>query len=323
MDFVGSPKLITTCIQALTGRQRADVMEIGFGGLLNLKIGDCGKVSRSVYPFLLERYENMVLNIEPGLKFEATSSLFYEVLALPTKDRKVYGGKGLICKGIKVKAVDEGIKKQKQLMEVWRPLLSISPGKYFASGQSFMSAISGLKEGGDLFKNFFILFTMCLFLAPYSDKSILLDILCAVEQVHNLAHFDWCAYVASHLNQSVHRIKNKAGLPVKSKPKCGGCFLALMIGYFHRVHQGPELSTKVPYIMHWDDESLRERIKMEVSSKSRGCLKLPRTPPELSSEEEAAMPAKQQDTIVSQIKVICPRLKYYFPDIGIMSQTSK
>jgi hypothetical protein len=116
-------------------------------------------------------------------------------------------------------------------------------------------------DGGDEFKQLFVLHAMSSFLAPTHNRTIDLKIVKSIVDPDKISTFNWCKYVLNHLCDSVVRYRKG-----KLQFFCG-CIVLLEIIYFHRLKfKNISLPSSLPLISHWTDKDVSKRIKEEASA---------------------------------------------------------
>uniref|UniRef100_A0A803MYR6 Aminotransferase-like plant mobile domain-containing protein n=1 Tax=Chenopodium quinoa TaxID=63459 RepID=A0A803MYR6_CHEQI len=122
-----------------------------------------------------------------------------------------------------------------------------------------------LKEGGENFKRFFVMYVCSTFLAPVANRVIdykIINYEDNVKQIHNL---DWCGYVINNMCKAVGSFKNNKNK--ESISGISGCVLILQLVYFHHLaFRGQPEPTTLSLIKHWSDEKPKERIANEAKA---------------------------------------------------------
>ncbi|KAH9616906.1 hypothetical protein KSS87_018368, partial [Heliosperma pusillum] len=211
-DKMATNKLQTKCrpgqlvelINGLSKEQKEAVREIGFGGLLQLKV----------------------------------------VLAQT---------------GNTVSVTDNRLKKE------WRLRFDLQNNSDPITVKRVFETLRGSNDSGDEFKKPFVLFSVSVFLAPTSNKTIDLKLVRVVANVENIRAYDWCDYIFREMVNSVKVFKQGG------KSIVIGCILVVMLAYFHRFNfKGDVMGHTLPLISHWDDEKLSKRVQDEKKTGSLG-----------------------------------------------------
>uniref|UniRef100_A0A803N3M6 Ubiquitin-like protease family profile domain-containing protein n=1 Tax=Chenopodium quinoa TaxID=63459 RepID=A0A803N3M6_CHEQI len=122
-----------------------------------------------------------------------------------------------------------------------------------------------LKEGGEDFKRFFVMYVCSTFLAPVANRVIDYKIINYADNVKEIHNLDWCGYVMVNLCKSVRSFKNNKNKD--SRSGISGCVLILQLVYFHHLaFRGQPEPTTLPLIQHWTDEKVKERIVKEAKA---------------------------------------------------------
>ncbi|KAK9691827.1 hypothetical protein RND81_09G222700 [Saponaria officinalis] len=241
-----SPRGLFTLIEKLSAKQRESVQEIGFGGLLLLKANAFYNV---MLPFLLESYhkESRMFVVDEMNKCVLTPQDMYDVFMLPLD----YGNK-----------VEVASRKRKdnpdlELLSNWRGKFCVGPKEEVLLDVLAKSMIK-MTDGGDEFKQLFVLYAMGTLLAPTAHKNVDLLLTKAVNNVVNIANLDWCSYVLDQLGFVVDKWKKK-----KTK-NVGGCTMFLQIVYFQRMcWKGRKEPSDIPLIQNWTYDKMRVRVDEE------------------------------------------------------------
>uniref|UniRef100_A0A803N1G6 Aminotransferase-like plant mobile domain-containing protein n=1 Tax=Chenopodium quinoa TaxID=63459 RepID=A0A803N1G6_CHEQI len=234
--------------------QKQDVEEIGFGGLLHLKLKT---LNRQMLPWLVENFNagSCMFTIATGKEFVVTRNDICDVFCLPLSD---------ICvPELNKNSEDESV--DKRIIQAWRSDYGLS-GKQPLHLSKLESRMVDLVDGGEEFKRCFVLQAMYSFLAPTTNRTVSLKLLKAVEKVDEIKTFDWCSYVLKKLKKVVQKYKDD-----ENAQNVSGCLLALQIMYFHRHNfQGEKESSTLPLVQHWTDVKIKKRIKLQIKAGGYG-----------------------------------------------------
>ncbi|XP_074315864.1 uncharacterized protein LOC141652131 [Silene latifolia] len=246
IDAYGSPSGLQRLIGQLNEKQKDDIKEINFGGLLTLKLT---QFYQGMVPFLLGAYhpKSRRFHVDDNKECFLTVYDVYDVFMLPCDT-----GKKVI-----VATNKKSDKHHMEYVQLWRDKFGLAPNKEL-SGEIVASEILKLKDGRDDFKRYFVLFVMGTVLAPKAYKNVDLHLVPSVKDVGEIGTFDWCAYVLEELGDAVSKWRSK------DLKNVGGCMLFLQIVYFHRLTwQSLKASSEIPLIQHWDTKHLRTRVEEE------------------------------------------------------------
>ncbi|XP_021774560.1 uncharacterized protein LOC110738461 [Chenopodium quinoa] len=127
------------------------------------------------------------------------------------------------------------------------------------------STIPLLIDGGEEFRQLFIMHAFSSFLAPTSNRTVDLRIVKCLVDVNQIRTYDWSKYVLDRLCEAVKSCKEG-----NIEWFCG-CVLMLEIIYFHRLRfRNVVLNSTIPLIQHWTDVDIRDIITKEKLSKGFG-----------------------------------------------------
>ncbi|XP_021747464.1 DNA mismatch repair protein Msh3-like [Chenopodium quinoa] len=122
-----------------------------------------------------------------------------------------------------------------------------------------------LKEGGEDFKRFFVMYVCSTFLAHVANRVIDYKIINYVDNVKEIHNLDWCGYVMNNLCKSVRSFKNNKNKD--SRSGISGCVLIIQLVYFyHLAFRGQPEPITLPLIQHWTDEKVKERIAKKAKA---------------------------------------------------------
>ncbi|KAH9608229.1 hypothetical protein KSS87_012620, partial [Heliosperma pusillum] len=167
-DKMATNKLQTKCrpgqlvelINGLSKEQKEAVREIGFGGLLQLKVT---KLPHGILPWILKAFN-------------------------------------YTCNMVKLKKTD-------RLKKEWRLRFGVQNSSDPITVKRVFETLRGSNDSRDEFKKLFVLFSVSVFLAPTSNKTIDLKLVRAVANVENFWAYDWCAYILREMVNSVKVFK--------------------------------------------------------------------------------------------------------------------
>ncbi|KAH9610931.1 hypothetical protein KSS87_015848 [Heliosperma pusillum] len=161
--------------------------------------------------------------------------------------------------GNTVSVTDNRLKKE------WRLRFDLQNNSDPITVKRVFETLRGSNDSGDEFKKPFVLFSVSVFLAPTSNKTIDLKLVRVVANVENIRAYDWCDYIFREMVNSV-KVFKQGGKSIVS-----GCILVVMLAYFHRFNfKGDVMGHTLPLISHWDDEKLSKRVQDEKKTGSLG-----------------------------------------------------
>lgn len=232
-------------LHSLNDKQKEDVVSIGFGGLLKLNLSKC--FSQDMLKWLVEQFNgsSRMLSVDDFRQFPVTADDVYDVFMIPRND-----GRNVVCYSRSDDtSVFESFSKK-------YGIAAKTPIRFLAS-----LIVEKLSEGGDDFKRAFVLFCLCSFLCPSSNRSVSTIYFKSLEVVEDIHKLDWCNFVLKKLSDSVLAYQNDG---VKN---VSGCVLVLQILYLHRLKwRGVCEPCSIPLIQHWNDEKMKKRCYQEVSA---------------------------------------------------------
>uniref|UniRef100_A0A803LVN5 Uncharacterized protein n=1 Tax=Chenopodium quinoa TaxID=63459 RepID=A0A803LVN5_CHEQI len=234
----------------LYDEQVKSVVDIGFGGLLDLKLT---RTVTTFFPRLVDHFDpiSWMFSISPGKEFVISPYDVYDVFQLPFKGMDVVES----TRGTDV-----------QLKQEWRSMFDVS-GSAGIPLHKLEARIVLLKDGGELFKKLFVMVVFASFLTPIANRTADLSIVKALVNVDEIKKFNWCKYVHERLCRAILKYKK-----TKSRDSVGGCLLFLEVVYFQRLKFRNEAQDcSLPLIKHWTDKKISDRVKKEVEAKSFGC----------------------------------------------------
>ncbi|KAH9614108.1 hypothetical protein KSS87_021520 [Heliosperma pusillum] len=260
-DKMATNKLQTKCrpgqlvelINGLSKEQKEAVREIGFGGLLQLKVT---KLPHGILPWILKAFDYTCNMFKlKKTEFIITKDDVHDIFLLPRGGNQVV----LAQTGNTVSVTDNRLKKE------WRLRFDLQNNSDPITVKRVFETLRGSNDSGDEFKKLFVLFSVSVFLAPTSNKTIDLKLVRAVANVENIRAYDWCDYIFREMVNSV-KVFKQGGKSIVS-----GCILVVMLAYFHRFNfKGDVMGHTLPLISHWDDEKLSKRVQDEKKTGSLG-----------------------------------------------------
>uniref|UniRef100_A0A803LSA5 Uncharacterized protein n=1 Tax=Chenopodium quinoa TaxID=63459 RepID=A0A803LSA5_CHEQI len=159
--------------------QVKSVVEIGFGGLLDLKLT---RTVTTLLPWLVDHFDpvSWMFSISPGKEFVISPYDVYDVFELPLNN------------GMDV--VESTRSTDLQLKQEWRSMFDVA-GSVGIPLHKLEARIVQLKDGGELFKRLFVMVAFATFLAPVANRTADLSFVKALENVDEIKNFNWCKYV--------------------------------------------------------------------------------------------------------------------------------
>ncbi|KAH9625242.1 hypothetical protein KSS87_004572, partial [Heliosperma pusillum] len=248
------PSSLTAVISALSEEKKDDVRQIGFGGLLHLKLTSVPMTmfSQLLFAFRSEEY----FEVSETEKFRLTEDDICDVFGLPNGGHDLE----LLVTGLANSSSPDG----ESLKSLWRERYNIISSKDPIPLSAVKNKLLSNELTDEEFKQTFVLFGMSSFLAPASGAVVDLRLLSAVEDVSRIHQLNWCKYVLKELVIGVREA-------VRGAKYVRGCIVLLAIVYFHRyIKRGTKLSNELPLIQHWNDQKFGDRLKREEAAGGLG-----------------------------------------------------
>uniref|UniRef100_A0A803LLC4 Ubiquitin-like protease family profile domain-containing protein n=1 Tax=Chenopodium quinoa TaxID=63459 RepID=A0A803LLC4_CHEQI len=243
-------------IKTFSDDQIKAVKEIGFGGLLSLKVK---RTATDMLSWLVDCFDHgsCMFTIDGKKDFVVTEFDVYDVFCLPCKTSK---------KVEEISRCANVINPDYDLKVKWRSHFGLM-GENDQIPLGFLeSKIPLLVDGGEEFRQLFIMHAFSSFLAPTSNRTVDLRIVKCLVDVNQIRIYNWSKYVLDRLCEAVKSYKEG-----NIEWFCG-CVLMLEIIYFHRLRfRNVVLNSTIPLIQHWTDVDIRDRIRNEKLSKGFGC----------------------------------------------------
>ncbi|KAK9741430.1 hypothetical protein RND81_03G105200, partial [Saponaria officinalis] len=194
------PNKLVDVIKRLNDGQKKAVREMGFGGLLDLKITF---IPQGIVEWLLRDFQHTSLMFKANkIEFLLSKDDVHDIFQLPRVGEKVE----LIPTGNSNKTCDTDLLKTE-----WRKRFGLENKVEPLQLNLLQSRLMSCEDAGDEFKKMFVLYTMSVFLAPTSNYTLDFKLLKTVEDVSNIRNRDWCMYV---FEQLVEREVSPHSLPL-------------------------------------------------------------------------------------------------------------
>uniref|UniRef100_A0A803LH78 Ubiquitin-like protease family profile domain-containing protein n=1 Tax=Chenopodium quinoa TaxID=63459 RepID=A0A803LH78_CHEQI len=246
------PSSLVKVISGLSPTQKKDVEEVGFGGLLSLRVES---MVGGILPWLVESFNGYtcMFCVADGKEFVVTKHDVCDVFGLP----KVEGREVPEMKGsYKGQSQDDSALKNK-----WRASFDVGVKELILLAR-LETRIKELVDGGDEFKRLFVMHALSSMLVPTANRTVNFRLVNAVDDVDQIKNLDWCSFVLRKLMNYVVSYKNS-----EAKDSISGCLLLLKIMYFHRLNfQGVVENSTIPLIQHWTDKKVRNRVSLELKA---------------------------------------------------------
>jgi hypothetical protein len=169
-------------IKGLTKEQKSAVREIGFGGILKLKVTELVK---GTLKWIVDAFDetSCMVQMTRTKEFVLTKHDVHDFLLLPREGREPE----LKAKGRTKGSSEEPIKER------WRVNFGLGGTTKGIPHAEVAERLKQETSAGDEFKRMFALYCLATFLAPTSNYVIDFTLLGAVEDVSRISSIDWCS----------------------------------------------------------------------------------------------------------------------------------
>lgn len=249
-----NPKKLRDLFEKLNDKQKNCIVEIGFGGLFQVLLT---KIPHGIVPWLVERFNpvSYVQKIQ-SFEYQITGDDVHDIFMLPRNPgnevpiKFKYKGKNIVP--------SDSVSKENDLRAGWVESVK-GWAKVTASGEVSLSCVKkrliSLADGGDEFKQLFVIYACGCFLAPTSTGYVDPKLLLSVQDVGLIRTFDWCSYVIDKLAYSIRNFRETDFCSVS------GCVVVLLFCYLHRFNYlGRNAPSSLPLCSHWTDKIIEDRI---------------------------------------------------------------
>ncbi|RAL52635.1 hypothetical protein DM860_007403 [Cuscuta australis] len=236
-----SPNVLQKVVEALDEVQRREVVRIGFGSMLKIKLTE---LPAKLGFWVVEKFNPRSSSIElaDGTKVRVTVDDIRHVLGLPCGRAKVVSKK----KGEKCDILDQ------LRVEIGRRDNKITP-------LELSEKVLQYTDGGLWFVRLFVLLVVSVLVDSPSHGYVNNWVLKSLEDVDGIAHLNWCEYVHRALIDS--RVKWEKG----NRKYYTGPLLCLLVFYVDRVVlYRRDVERMSPAFLGWTSKILRDRENNEV-----------------------------------------------------------
>ncbi|CAH9105280.1 unnamed protein product [Cuscuta epithymum] len=237
-----SPNVVMNAISKLSHKQREQVREVGFGALLDLGIRELP--SKLGY-WIVDNFDpiSCSLKLGKGRKIHITEEDVELVLGFPRGDKAVLKrGKG----------------DKSEMLDEWRASFG---GKDKVLPIEVVREILRCEEGGECFVRNFIILVISTLIENTRNGYINCSFINNLKDTKGIKDLNWCEYVIKAL------IEKKREWAKGKEKAFTGPLLFLMVLYVDRVEvYRRSVPRKVPAIMGWSTQLLRERESEEVEA---------------------------------------------------------
>ncbi|KAL2902795.1 Halomucin [Bienertia sinuspersici] len=234
--------------------QKRDVMEIGFGHLLSMKLT---KTVSTMLPWLVDCFDHgSCMFLFGGKEFMIDEYDVYDVFGLPLNPSKDVVE---ISRTANERNPDFHIKLK------WRNDFNVGPNENIKLSL-IEERIKDLDMGGEEFKRMFVMHAFSSFFAPTANRTADLRIAKCLVDVDEIRTYNWSKYVLDRLCEAVRKYKNG------DLDYFTGCVMLLQLVYFHRLKfRNKEVGCSLPLVQHWTDENVKDRVSSETKAVCFGC----------------------------------------------------
>ncbi|KAH9623427.1 hypothetical protein KSS87_022764 [Heliosperma pusillum] len=189
------PSSLTVVISALSEEKKEAVRQIGFGGLLHLKLTSVPMImfSQLLFAFRSEEY----FEVSETEKFRLTEDDICDVFGLPNGGHDLE----LLVTGLASSSSPDG----ESLKSLWRERYNIISSKDPIPLSAVKTKLLSNGLTDEEFKQTFVLFAMSSFLAPASGAVVDLRLLSAVEDVSRIHQLNWLLLAIVYFHRYIKR----------------------------------------------------------------------------------------------------------------------
>uniref|UniRef100_A0A803LJN5 Uncharacterized protein n=1 Tax=Chenopodium quinoa TaxID=63459 RepID=A0A803LJN5_CHEQI len=188
------PHTLVDLMKDFSDEQVKSVVEIGFGGLLDLKLTI---TVTTLLPWLVDHFDpvSWMFSISPGKGFVISPYDVYDVFELPLNN------------GMDV--VESTGSIDLQLKQEWRSMFDVAGSAGIPLHKLEARIVQLIKDGGELFKRLFVMIAFTTFLAPVANRTAYLSFVKALENVDEIKNFNCCKYVHERLCRAILKYKKR------------------------------------------------------------------------------------------------------------------
>jgi hypothetical protein len=222
--MLSSPSQMSLLCEKLNDKQKADLKDIGFDGLLMLNIK---KSYHGLAKYFIKQYDisTSVFIVNQTCKYSITEYDVCDIFCLPLSENAVIKQSNDIS--------------EYDLFEEWKQNLDCIGEENISADVLHHKIVNELSDGGDDFKRYFVMYSMITYLTPNSHKTVDLSLLKPLVKVDEIKNLNWCGLVFERFKSGLERCQTK---DLKNIPSC---MAILEICFYHRVsslgtfhHQG-------------------------------------------------------------------------------------
>lgn len=242
-------------IRTLCPLQKLAVEEIGFGGLLHF---NTDSVPDEMNEWMIECFDPV------SRYFLCEGKIRFSLTALDAK--RVFG---LNVNPDKSVVLDKTTAWVRLVLNRWKETYELEFEDSIDS-RTLHTLLRRLRQGGDDFKRFFVLYAMHMLLSPDFDSHVDLDLVHPLVDVESIKDCNWGGFVVESLCKKIFTYKTRA---TRGSRGCAGCLLLLQLTYFHNtIWPDSPLPNDEPLIQHWGGTKIVRRVMSEMKTRRFGSL---------------------------------------------------
>ncbi|KAL2902625.1 Ubiquitin-like-specific protease 1A [Bienertia sinuspersici] len=234
--------------------KKRDVMEIGFGHLLSMKLT---RTVTTMLPWLVDCFDHgSCMFLFGGKEFMIDEYDVYDVFGLPLNPSKDV---------VEISHTANERNPDFHIKLKWRNDFNVGPNENIKLGL-IEERIKDLDMGGEEFKRMFVMHAFSSFFSPTANRTADLRIAKCLMDVDEIRTYNWSKYVLDRLCEAVRKYKNG------DLDYFTGCVMLLQLVYFHRLKfRNKEVDCNLPLVQHWTDENVKDRVSSETKAVCFGC----------------------------------------------------
>ncbi|KAL8501514.1 hypothetical protein ACS0TY_020876 [Phlomoides rotata] len=180
-------------IQNFNQKQKNDIENVGFGGLLHLKLRT--NPNQCMLKWLVDNFNpsSCMLQIDGLRGFAVTPDDVFDVFMLPRNP------------GVPVLSYAKSKADQSPILDRFKSDYVIFPGVSFSCMENTLK--DKFPNGGDDFIRIFVLYALLSFLDPSPNRLVITKYLKSLEVIQEISKFDWCSFILDKLCESIKRYK--------------------------------------------------------------------------------------------------------------------
>ncbi|CAH9108587.1 unnamed protein product [Cuscuta epithymum] len=241
-----SPRSLTEVITSLSEEQKEEVVDMGFGPILHLKIK---QLPMQLAYWVVDRFDSrsVSLHLPKNEKLRVTEDAIHYTMGFPKGNLDVK------------RLIDTQGEKTAEMVADWRAQFSSDKG-LVRTGELKDLLEKNKQAGGWFKKNFLVLLVTCL-IEGKQNCFVNQSILKALDDESQIKNFNWCSYALQTL------IESKDYWNKSRARQFPGPLLFLIVFYVdNMVFKGRKVDRGLPSIVGWTTQNLNKREKEEIES---------------------------------------------------------